>query len=345
MSISLDTTATAEWAALFSGSARDAYRKTLLELARRDPRIYCLDSDMGGLETTFEAHLPAQYVDLGIAEANLMTVAAGMAKAGKLPFVNTMAAFAGVRAYEQVKIDIAYNNLPVRIVATHAGLSAGTLGPTHHAQQDLAAMRALPHMTVLVPADAVEATKMVEAAAYLPGPLYMRLGRRATDLVYQQDYELVIGRAVELCAGYDVTIVGCGDLPMLAALAAHAELADTGISARVLNMHTVKPLDTAALLAAARETRGIVTVEDHSVIGGLGGAVAEVLAELHPTYMRRIGIDDVFCDRVGDHGELLAAQGVTSSAITQAARELVRLASANGRDQIRPTLEERFKPV
>ncbi|HEY0736672.1 MAG TPA: transketolase C-terminal domain-containing protein [Herpetosiphonaceae bacterium] len=317
MSINGDAAVSDYWTQRFSGSARDVYRRTLLELARRDPRIYCLDSDMGGLETAFEAHLPAQYVDLGIAEANLMTVAAGLARAGKIPFVNTMAAFAGARAYEQVKIDIAYNNLPVRIIATHAGLSAGPMGPTHHAQQDLAAMRALPNMTVLAPADAAETFKMIQAAAYLPGPVYVRLGRRATELVYQRDYAFAIGHAVELCAGRDVTIVACGDVPVLAACAAQRELAEHGIAARVLNMHTVKPLDIPALLAAARETQAIISVEDHSIIGGLGGAIAEVLAEHYPTRMRRLGIGDVFCDRVGEHTDLLAAHGVAAAAITQ----------------------------
>ena len=323
MSINSDAAVSSDWAQRFSGSARDVYRSALLELARHDSRIYCLDSDMGGLETAFEAHLPAQYVDLGIAEANLMTVAAGLARAGKIPFVNTMAAFAGARAYEQIKIDIAYNNLPVRIVATHAGLSAGPMGPTHHAQQDLAALRALPNMTVLVPADAAETFKMVQAATYLPGPVYLRLGRRATELVYQRDYAFAIGHAVELCSGQDLTIVACGDVPVLAACAAQRELADCGIAARVLNMHTIKPLDMPALLAAARETQALITVEDHSIIGGLGGAIAEVLAEHQPTRMRRIGIGDVFCDRVGEHTELLAAHGVTASSITQAARELL----------------------
>ncbi|HEX6291226.1 MAG TPA: transketolase C-terminal domain-containing protein [Herpetosiphonaceae bacterium] len=323
MSLSARTTPAPEWTEQFAASDREIYRKTLLELAQRDQRIYCLDSDMGGLETSFQASLPGQYIDLGIAEANLMSVAAGCAKLGKIPFVNTMAAFASSRAYEQVKIDIAYNNLPVRIVATHGGLAAAYLGPTHHAQQDLAAMRALPNMTVMTPADAVETAKMVEAAAYLPGPVYIRLGRNRTDLVYHADYDFAVGRAVELRPGHDVTIVAAGSYPVLAAVAAHERLAALGITARVLNMHTLKPLDEAALVAAARETRGIVTVEDHSIIGGLGGAVAETLAERAPTLMRRVGIADAFCDHVGDHHHLIASYGVTPGHLTATVRELL----------------------
>jgi len=321
----IDNAISSDWATLYAGAAGDVYRRSLLALAQQDARVYCLDSDMGGLETSFAAHLPDQYVDLGIAEANLMTVAAALARMGKLPFVNTMAAFASARAYEQVKIDIAYNNLPVRIVATHSGLSAAHLGPTHHAQQDLAAMRTLPNMTVLIPADAAETAKMIAAAAYLPGPVYIRLGRRATKLVYQCDYDFVIGQAVQLRAGHDVTIVATGAYPVLAALGAHDQLAALGISARVLNIHTLKPLDVEALVAAARETRGLITVEDHSILGGLGGAVAETLSECFPTHIRRIGISDTFCDMVGDHQELVAAYGVTPRHITTVAQELCLL--------------------
>jgi transketolase len=313
------------WEVRFADSDREIYRKTLLELARRDARIYCLDSDMGGLETSFEAHLPEQYVDLGIAEANLMSVAAALAKRGKIPFVNTMAAFASARAYEQVKIDIAYNNLSVRIVATHGGLAAAHLGPTHHAPQDLAVMRALPNMTVMAPADAVETVKMVEAAAGLPGPVYIRLGRDRTDLVYSSDYDFAVGRAVELRPGDDVTIVATGAYPVLAALGAHDQLAALGIAARVLNMHTLKPLDEEALVRAARETRGLITVEDHSILGGLGGAVAETLSERAPTWLRRIGLADAFCERVGDHRQLIESYGVDATHLVEVVQELVNL--------------------
>lgn len=298
---------------------RAAYRATLLDLARADSRIWCLDSDMGGLEKQFQAELPDQYVDVGIAEANLMSFAAALASSGVLPFANTMAAFASARALEQVKLDIAYHNLPVRIVATHSGLSAAHYGPTHHAAQDLAAMRALPNMTVLAPADAAATVRLVAAAAYLPGPVYLRLGRDQADPVHDLGPELVIGRAARCRAGGDVTIVAAGSLPVRFALDAAETLAGQGIQARVLDMHTIKPLDVPALVAAAEETAGVVTVEDHSVFGGLGGAVAEALAEHHPTRVRRVGIADVFCQRPGTHAEQLAAAGVSPAHVVSAA--------------------------
>ncbi|MFC4852225.1 transketolase family protein [Actinophytocola glycyrrhizae] len=304
-------------------SDRAAYRATLLDLARTDTRIWCLDSDMGGLEKQFQAELPNQYVDVGIAEANLMTVAAALASTGLLPFVNTMAAFASARALEQVKLDIAYHGLPVRIAATHAGFSAAHYGPTHHAQSDVAAMRALPGLTVLAPADPGETARLVAAAAYLPGPVYLRLGRDAIPPVYgDEQHETTIGAAVPLRSGDDVTIVASGALPVRFALDAADELAALGIGARVLNVHTIKPLDVPALVAAAEQTAGVVTVEDHSVLGGLGGAVAEALAQHRPTRVCRVGIADTFCARPGTHAEQLAAAGVSTAHVVSAALTL-----------------------
>lgn len=300
-------------------SDRAAYRAALVDLARADPRIWCLDSDMGGLEKQFQAELPSQYVDVGIAEANLMSIAAGLAKSGVLPFVNTMAAFASARALEQVKLDIAYHGLPVRIAATHSGFSAAHYGPTHHAQSDLAALRSLPNMTVLTPADAGETVRLVRAAAYLPGPVYLRLGRNPIDPVYTEEIDVTVGRAVELRSGDDVTIAAAGALPVRFALDAADELAAHGVGARVLNIHTIKPLDVDALVAAAEQTAGVVVVEDHSVLGGLGGAVAELLAEHRPAPVRRVGIADAFCTRPGTHAEQLAEAGVSVAHVVSAA--------------------------
>ncbi|HEX6340519.1 transketolase family protein [Umezawaea sp.] len=306
-------------------SDRAAYRATLLELAREDSRIWCVDSDTGGLEKQFESELPDQYVDLGIAEANLMSVSAALASTGILPFVNTMAAFASARALEQVKVDIAYHALQVRVVATHSGFSAAHLGPTHHAQQDLAVMRTLPGMTVMTPADAGETVRMVRAAAYLPGPVYIRLGRAETDPVYTgDDPGFTVGRAVELRAGGDVTIVAAGSYPVLFALEAADALAEQGISATVLNMHTIKPLDVPVLVRAAATTAGIVTVEDHSLLGGLGSAVAEATSLHHPTRVLRVGAADSFCPRPGTHREQLEASGVSPDRVVAAARAVVR---------------------
>lgn len=315
------------WRERYAGASREVYRAVLLDLAKSDPRIMCVDTDMGGLEDTFEAELPDQYVNVGIAEANLMGVSAGLAADGLVPFANTIASFAATRACEQVKVDIAGNNLPVRIVGTHGGFSAGHYGPTHHALEDVAIMRSLPHLTVVVPADAAETEYAVRALAdpaALPGPVYLRLGRGPTPLVHEGPFGFRIGRAGRLRDGDDVTIVATGPLPVSESLAAAGELAAEGIAARVLNMHTVKPLDAAAVLAAARETAGIVTVEDHLVTGGLGGAVSELTADQAPCRVRRIGVADGFHDEVGGERELLARAGVSASRIAGAAREVVR---------------------
>jgi transketolase len=310
---------TETWQERHAGATRDAYRATLLELARQDRRILCLDTDMGGLEDSFQSHLPAQYVDLGIAEANMMTVAAALASAGKIPFVNTMSSFASTRAAEQVKLDIAGNGLPVKIVTTHSGVSAGHFGPSHFALEDVAIMRSFPNLTIVVPADVVETICAVRAAVAHPGPVYIRLGRKETDLVYHAPYSFVVGRAIRLREGSDVTIAASGAYPVLMALEAHAALRAQGIEARVLNIHTIKPIDRDALVAAATQTRGIVTVEDHSVVGGLGGAVAEVVSEESPCRVVRVGMPDRVPDRVGSQLELLERGGVTPERIAAAA--------------------------
>lgn len=304
-------------------AARDVYRRTLLELARADPRIFCVDSDMGGLEDTFGAELPGQYVNVGIAEANMMGVCAGLAAAGLIPFANTMSGFALWRAGEQLRTDIAANNLPVRVVATHGGLSAGHYGPTHHALDDLAVARTLPNLTVVVPADAVETGHAVRAAAYHPGPVFIRLGRAATAPVHRRPYPFVFGVAVELGAGDDVAIIATGPLPTGMALRARDELARRDVGARVIGMHTVKPLDREAVLQAARQTAGIVTVEDHVVAGGLGGAVCEVVCAEHPCRVTRVGAAESHVDAVGGEAVLLAAAGITVERIVGAALDLL----------------------
>jgi transketolase len=311
-----------DWAERFGGAAREVCRRTLVELARADPRVICLDSDTGGLEDAF-ADLPAQYVNVGIAEANLVGVAAGLAASGFRPFLHTISSFAAARACEQIKVDVAGNNLPVRMVVTHAGLSAGHYGPTHHAVEDLAIMRAMPNMTVVVPADAVEADAALRAADAVPGPVFLRLGRQATPLVHERPCPLVIGRAMRLGDGDDVALLATGPYPVLMALEARRLLAARGIGARVLNLHTVKPLDRDAVLAAARETGGLVTVEDHVLVGGLGGAVCETVAEAHPCPVLRVGVPDRFCDRVGDERYLLTEAGVTPQRIAMAALEVL----------------------
>lgn len=316
--------ACASFAEQYAVPAREVYRRTLLELAHRDPRIFCVDTDTGGLESTFGAELPERYINVGIAEANLMGVAAGLAATGLRPYAHTLSGFAAARACEQIKIDIAGNDLPVRIVVTHGGLSSGHYGPTHHAVEDLAILRTLPNLTVVVPADAAEAEQAVRATAACPGPVVIRLGRAATPLVYDALPDFVLGRAATLREGDDVAIVATGPYPVTMALEAHAELATLGVRARVLDIHTVKPLDRDAVLRAAAETAGIVTVEDHLEIGGLGAAVCETVTAERPCRVRRVGVPDRFHDRVGDEHDLLVAAGVSPRRIVTEALSLTR---------------------
>lgn len=312
-------------------SIRDAYREALLELALQNPLIWCCDSDMGGLEDGFARRLPGQYVDLGIAEANLMSVCAALAASGKIPFANTMASFAVLRAGEQLKIDIAYNALPVHIAASHAGLSGGHFGPTHHSLEDLAVTRALPNLTVVVPSDAAMVRQMLPALAALPGPSYLRMGRKATPACHREGARFELGSAAVLRGGDDVTLIACGPAPILASLAAHDRLAALGIGARVLEMATVKPLDVDAVVAAATDTGGIVTVEEHSIVGGLGGAVAEAVTQHAPTRVQRIGMPDCFAQRVGDQQDLLQHYGIDEPNVTRAALALLGVNPASHR--------------
>ncbi|MFI9723618.1 transketolase family protein [Streptomyces sp. NPDC052396] len=311
------------WAELHAGSTRETYRRVLLELARADERIVCVDSDTGGLADTFGAELPLRYINVGIAEAHLLSLSAGLASTGLIPFANTMSAFATARAAEQLRNDVAAAGLSVRIVGSHGGLSAGHYGPTHHAPADLAVLRTMPNLTVLVPADTVETAYAVRASVQLPGPVFIRLGRSPTPLVYREPYPFTVGRAVELAAGNEVTLIATGPLPVGLALAARTSLSRQGISARVLNMHTISPLDEAAVLRAARETAGIVTVEDHLVAGGLGGAVCEAVCAAAPCPVARMGAATAHMDQVGDESELLALAGITEERIVQAAVRLV----------------------
>ncbi|GAA3169231.1 MULTISPECIES: transketolase family protein [Streptomyces] len=303
-------------------AAREIYRDVLVELAGEDERYVCLDSDTGLFSATSWGEAARRYLNLGIAEQNLMGVAAGLARSGRIPFVNTMATFAATRALEAVKLDIAWNNLPVRIAATHGGLSAGHLGSTHHALEDLAVMRMLPNMTVLVPADGPATESLVRACAQLPGPVYLRLGRGATPALASPE-PVRIGVAQSLREGADVTLIATGPDPVRTAVEAADELAGDGIDAAVLNMHTVKPLDRQAIVTAATRTRGIVTVEEHWAAGGLGSAVAEVVAGLGVACpVRRVAVADRFAAGTGGHRHLLARNGISGAAVAEQARRL-----------------------
>ncbi|MFG2947053.1 transketolase family protein [Streptomyces adustus] len=302
-----------------SRATREAYRDSLLPLLRRRPELMCLDSDTGLFGAEWAEAAGEQYLNLGIAEHNLMGVAAGMAACGRIPFVNTMAAFATSRALEPIKIDIAYNRLPVRIMATHGGLAAGHLGPTHQALEDLAVMRVLPGMTVVVPADAAATEAFVEQSLDLPGPLYVRLGRKPTPEL-PAGPPPVIGTAQTLRQGGDVVLASCGPYPVLACLAAADLLAAQGVEATVLNMHTLRPFDTRTLVAAARPASLVVTLEEHWRGGGLGGAVAEALAESVPRTVLRLGMPDRFVDTVGNQEHLVDHYGLTAERVVRTVR-------------------------
>ncbi len=291
-------------------AARYAYRDRLLALMTTDPWVVCVDTDTGLFTgADFGAAAP-RYFDLGIAEHTAMAAAAAMAASGWIPFVNTMATFASTRALESIKINIAYNQLPVRIMATHGGVSAGHLGFTHYCLEDLAVMRSLPGMTVVVPADAAATCSVVEQTAAIEGPVYVRLGRRPTPPLPDGVPPAVIGSLQQLRAGDDVLFVCCGPHPVHGGLAAAELLADAGISAAVLNAHTLSPFDEQALVSYASDAALVVTVEEHRVRGGLGGLVAEVLAAHLPRRVLRLGLPDVLAPGVGSQEQILERHGL-----------------------------------
>jgi transketolase len=316
-----------------SRSTREAYRDALLPLLTQHPELMCLDSDTGLFTAEHAAAAGNQYLNLGIAENALMGVAAGMAASGRVPFVNTMAAFAASRSLEVIKIDIAYNQLPVRIIATHGGLAAGHLGPTHHALEDLASLRVLPGMTVVVPADATATEAFIEQSLNLSGPLYVRLGRRPTPALPAAPPP-VIGQAQTLRMGGDVVLVGCGPYPVLACLTAADALAGQGIEATVVNMHTLRPFDAQTLLEATRPASLVVTLEEHWRSGGLGGAVTEELAATFPTRVLRLGLPDQFVDEVGNQEHLVAHYNLTAEQVVRTVCTALDMgASSSGTDE------------
>jgi len=309
-------------------ATRDAYGQALVKMGAGCPQLVVLDADLSKSTKTadFAREFPERFFQVGVAEQNLMGTAAGLAAAGKIAFASSFAVFATGRAFEQIRNTIAYARLNVKIAATHAGITVGEDGGSHQSVEDVALMRVLPNMTVLVPADARETENAVAAAIAIDGPVYLRLGRLAVPGVYEQDYQFVPGRAVQLCPGVDLTIIANGIMVHMAQAAAELLAAD-GISARVLNMHTVKPLDEQAVVAAARETGAILTAEEHSVIGGLGSAVAEVLAEQCPVPLQRIGIADCFGES-GRAEELLTRHGLTTAQLAEQARKLLERKSS-----------------
>ena len=302
-------------------ATREAYGEALAEIGEEIKDIVVLDADLSGSTKTaiFAKKFPERFFNMGIAEQNLMGTAAGFATCGKIPFASTFAIFATGRAFEQVRNSICYPGLNVKIAATHAGLTVGEDGATHQAIEDLAIMRALPNMTVINPADSVEARKAVRAAALHKGPVYLRFGRLPVETIFDEDYEFEIGKGKVLKEGTDAAIIATG-IMVGEALKAAEILEKDGIKATVVNIHTLKPIDEEIILKAA-ECGAIVTAEEHNVIGGLGSAVAEVLAEKKPTLMRRIGIKDEF-GQSGKPQELLKLYNLTAEDIVKAVKEM-----------------------
>ncbi|MGI5858152.1 MAG: transketolase family protein [Tepidanaerobacteraceae bacterium] len=302
-------------------ATREAYGEALAEIGEEIKDIVVLDADLSGSTKTaiFAKKFPERFFNMGIAEQNLMGTAAGFATCGKIPFASTFAIFATGRAFEQVRNSICYPGLNVKIAATHAGLTVGEDGATHQAIEDLAIMRALPNMTVINPADSVEARKAVRAAALHKGPVYLRFGRLPVETIFDEDYEFEIGKGKVLKEGTDAAIIATG-IMVGEALKAAEILEKDGIKAMVVNIHTLKPIDEEIILKAA-ECGAIVTAEEHNVIGGLGSAVAEVLAEKKPTLMRRIGIKDEF-GQSGKPQELLKLYNLTAEDIVKAVKEM-----------------------
>lgn len=307
-----------------SKATRDAYGETLRELGGTIPGIVVLDADLSKSTKTnlFAKVFPERFFNAGIAEQNMMGVAAGLAVTGKIPFVSTFAVFAAGRAFEQIRNSICYPKLNVKIAATHAGITVGEDGATHQSIEDISLMRSLPNMTVIVPADASETARAVSFAANYKGPVYIRLGRLGAQDVVGPDYVFEHGRAVRLMEGHDVTIIAAGMLVGAAKNAAE-KLQQEGITARLLNMHTIKPIDKEAILNASRETGAIVTCEEHSIIGGLGSAVAEAVTEGIPVPLERVGIKDTFGES-GNPDALMKKYGLTADDIVLAVKRVLQ---------------------
>lgn len=305
-------------------ATRDSYGNALAELGSKHDDIVVLDADLAAATKTgvFKKAYPERFIDCGIAESNMIGVAAGLAAAGKVPFASSFAMFAAGRAFEQVRNSVGYPHLNVKIGATHAGISVGEDGATHQCNEDIALMRTIPGMVVINPSDDIEAKAAVQAAYEHEGPVYMRFGRLAVPVINDnENYKFELGKGVVLREGKDVTIIATG-LPVSNCLTAAEKLSADGIEAKVINIHTIKPLDSELVIKAAKETGKVVTVEEHSVIGGLGSAVCDVLSENEPTKVLKIGINDTFGES-GPAAELLVKYGLDSDSIYKKVKQFV----------------------
>lgn len=306
-------------------ATREGYGDGLVEAGQIYDNLIVLDADLAEATKTnvFKKAFPERHIDCGIAESNMMGVAAGLAATGKIPFASSFAMFTAGRAFEQVRNSIGYPHLNVKIGATHAGISVGEDGATHQCNEDIALMRTIPGMVIINPSDYVEAKAAVKAVCEFNGPCYLRFGRLAVPVMNdKEDYKFEIGKAITLREGKDVTIIASG-LTVSTSLEAAELLAKEGIEAKVINMHTIKPIDEEAVIEAAKETGKIVTVEEHSVIGGLGSAVCDVLAENYPVKVKKIGINDIFGES-GPAVELVKKYGLDGESIYETVKEFVK---------------------
>ena len=305
-------------------ATREAYGKALVKLGKINDDVVVLDADLSKSTKTndFCKAYPNRFFNMGIAEQNLVGAACGFAAAGKIPFASTFAMFATGRAFEVIRNSACYPKLNVKICATHAGITVGEDGGSHQSVEDISLMRSIPNMTVLVPADGVEAEKMIFAAAEFNGPMYVRLGRSAVPALFNEDYNFEIGKGAVLKEGNDATIIACGMMVNEAILAADM-LKEENINVRVINMSTIKPIDTELIIKAAKETKAIVTAEEHSIIGGLGSAVSEVVSENCPTIIKKVGINDCFGES-GTPAELLEKYGLTAKHIVEKVKEAMQ---------------------
>ena len=304
-------------------ATRDGFGDEIVELGKKDNDIYVVDVDIGKSCKTgkFRAELPEQYINVGIAEQNGAGVAAGMATCGKIPFVVTYAVFGSLRMCEMIRQEICYPNLNVKIACSHCGVTPANDGASHQSIEDMGVLRTIPNMTVIMPADYYAARKLVKAAAEFEGPVYLRFTRDAIPVIYDENTEFVIGKANKLKEGKDVSIIANGDTVCIALKAAEM-LESEGVSVKVLDMHTIKPLDVDAVKECIRDTGKIITVEDHNIMNGLGSAVSEVVAEEGGALIRRIGIQDQF-GQSAPYERLLAINGVTAENIVKNAKELL----------------------
>lgn len=309
---------------------RTAFIKELFELAKQDERIVLIVGDLGfGVVTPFIEQLPRQFLNAGVAEQNMTAMAAGMALSGKIAFTYSIANFPTMRCLEHVRNDVCYHHANVKIVSVGGGFTYGAMGATHHALEDLAVMRAMPGLMVVAPGDPVEARAATRAVTAYPGPCYLRLGKAGEPVVHQTAIEFALGKAIRMRDGRDATLISTGGILQNTVRAAE-RLAKEGIETRVLSMHTLKPLDTEAVLAAARETRAIFTVEEHSILGGLGSAVAELLAEAEgpKVVFKRIGVPPGFSPHIGSQEYMQECHGLTDEGIAKSVAGVLRTVAA-----------------